>query len=249
MRSLGLAKVAVLVAGIGALAAAPALADTFTLNVSLASSGTVNQPIVITATGNDPTDGGALYLEIDAIPTTLTTTCPTGYLNGSQLAAATSSGQLVAFDQREDFDASGNFSNVNAFTPNATGQYLLCSYTDDGAGDTLATSTMTTSITAATAPVTPPTPPVTPQASKPVDTTKPRVTRSGNTLSCSVGRWANAPQKYSYRWLVARKVKSGAHGRTLGSAHKLRGRNVQCSVTASNSAGSTTATSTAFKVH
>jgi hypothetical protein len=246
MKSFGRAMSVALLPGVFALAlgigSPAAFAATFTLSVSVASSGTVNKPMVITATGNDPTGGGALYLEIDAIPTTLTTTCPTGYLNGSQLAAATSSGQLVAFDQREDFDASGNFSNVNAFTPDATGQYLLCSYTDDGAGDTLATSSLTTNITAAT-------PPVTPPASKPVATAKPRVTRSGNTLSCSAGSWTNAPQKYSYRWLVGHKVKSGARGRTLGSARKLRGRDVQCSVTASNSAGSTTATSTVFKVH
>jgi len=240
MRSFSLAKVAALVAGVAAFAlvSAPALADAFTLNLSLASSGTVNTPIVVTATGNDPTGGGALYLEIDAIPTTLVTSCPTGYLNGSELAASTSMGQHVAFDQPEDFDASGNFSNVNAFTPNAVGQYLLCGYTDDGATDTLATASMTTNVTASA-----------PIASKPVNTAKPRVTRAGNTLSCSTGRWANDPKKYSYRWLVAGMVKPGAHGRTLGSAHKLRGHTVQCSVTASNSAGSTTATSTAFKVH
>jgi hypothetical protein len=76
-------------AGIGFGLVSPiALANTFTLNLSLASSGTVGHPIVVTAGGTDPTGEGALYLEIDAIPTTVTTTCPTGYLNRSQLAAS-----------------------------------------------------------------------------------------------------------------------------------------------------------------
>jgi hypothetical protein len=221
-----------------ALASSVAVADTFSLKLSLPSPGIVGKTLAVTASGNDPTDAGALYLEIDAIPTSLATTCPTGYLNGSQLASSTSSGALVAFDQPEDFDASGNFSNVNGYTPNTTGQFLLCGYTDDGAGDTLAIDSMTTSIVAAQPPVL-----------KPVNTAKPRVTRGGNKLSCRAGRWKHAPRKYSYQWLVAGKVKRGAHGRTLGSARTLRGRIVRCSVTASNTAGRATATSAAFTVH
>jgi hypothetical protein len=226
-------------------AASAALADTFTLSMSLASAGTVGNAVVITSTGNDPTDGGALYLEIDAIPSTLTTTCPAGYNNAGQLAASTPAGALVAFDEREDFDASGNFSNVNAWVPNSAGQYLVCGYTDDGALDTLATASMVANITVASSPV----PLPTPHVEKPVNSTKPRVSRSGDTLSCSAGHWRNAPKRYSYRWLVARKVKNGARRRTLGSAHKLRGHSVQCRVTASNAAGSSTATSAPFRVH
>jgi hypothetical protein len=124
-----------------AIASSVALADTFTLNLSVAPSGTVGKALPVTATGNDPFDEGALYLEIDAIPTTVSPSCPTGYLNASQLAAS-SGGTLVAFDQPEDFDASGNFSNVNVFTPQTAGSLLLCGYTDDGAGDTLATTSM-----------------------------------------------------------------------------------------------------------
>jgi hypothetical protein len=224
------------------VASSPALGATFTVNLSLPSSGTIGTAMAVTASGVDPTDQGALYLEIDAIPTTLTTTCPSGYLNGSQLASSTPSGTLVAFDQPETFDASGSFSNVNGYTPAAAGTFLFCAYTDDGAGDTLATASATTTITA-TAPSPMPIP------TKPVNTTRPRVTRSGDTLHCSAGKWANAPLRYSYRWLVAGKVKAGAHGRTLGAAHKLRGHGVRCSVTASNSAGSATATSAAFTVH
>jgi hypothetical protein len=232
-----LSSATALTLGIGS---ATALGDTFTLGLSGPSSGTVGNALAITAAGTDPTDGGALYLEIDVIPVSLTTTCPTGYLNGSQLASSTSSGALVAFDQPEDFDATGAFTNVNAYTPAATGSFLLCGYTDDGAGDTLAITSRTVSIAAAQR---------TPPVSKPTNTAKPRVTRSGNTLRCSLGRWGNAPQTYAYHWLVAHKIRSGAHKRTFGSAGTLRGRKVQCRVIASNSAGSTTATSEPFTVH
>jgi hypothetical protein len=219
--------------------------------MSSASSGTVGTAVVITATGNDSPDAGALYLEIDAIPTSLATSCPGGYSNAGELASSTSQGALVSFDEREDFDASGNFSNVSAWLPDSAGQYLLCGYTDDGALDTLAVASKVVSVTTAPAPVPAPLPvPVpTPHVKKPVNTAKPRVTRAGNTLSCSVGRWSNTAQRYAYRWLVGRKVRSGARGRTLGSAHQLRGHGVQCSVTASNSAGSATATSATFTVH
>jgi hypothetical protein len=238
---------------VSGIAVSTARADTFTLSMSSAPSGTVGTAVVITATGSDPTDAGALYLEIDAIPTSLTTTCPAGYTDAGELASATSQGALVSFDELENYDASGNFSNVNAWVPNAAGQFLLCGYTDDGALDTLAIASKLMNITTVPAPPPPPPPPPvpvpTPHGKKPVNTTKPRVTRAGNTLSCSAGRWSNTPQRYAYRWLVARKVKGGAHGRTLGSARQLRGHGVQCSVTAANAAGSATATSAPFTVH
>lgn len=235
-RSLALAAVAAALAL--ATGSSPALAATFTLNLSVPSTGTVGTAMAITASGNDPTDQGALYLESDALPTTLVSTCPSGYLNASSLASSTPNGQFISLAQPEVFDASGNFSNVNSFTPSAPGTYLICAYTGDYAGDTLAAASMSTRITAAA-----------PQVRAPVNTTKPRVTRSGGTLRCSVGVWANAPVSYSYRWLVGVKVRNGARGRTLGPARKLRGHRVRCTVTASNSAGSASATSGAFTVH
>jgi hypothetical protein len=253
MRSLTRVALMAVLSGAATLAsgivASSAHADTFTLSMSSASSGTVGSAVVITATGNDSPDAGALYLEIDAIPTTLSSSCPGGYSNAGELASSTSQGALVSFDEREDYDASGNFSNVNAWLPNSAGQYLLCGYTDDGALDTLAIASKVVNVTTAPVPAPLPVPVPTPHAKKPVNKTKPHVTRSGNTLSCSVGRWSNTPERYAYRWLVGRKLKSGAQGRTLGSAHQLRGHGVQCSVTASNSAGSATATSAVLTVH
>ena len=236
MRSMGRAVLLAVVSGAFGIGSSTALADTFTLNLSLPSSGTVGRALVVTASGNDPTDAGALYLEIDAIPTSLATTCPGGYLNAEDLATSTPDGALVTLEQPESFDSSGNFSNVNAWVPAAAGTFLLCSYTDDYALDTLAMTSKTANITSARSPV-----------SKPVDTRKPHVTRARKTLLCGRGSWS-AANGYAYRWTVNGKTKHGALRARLAVTHKLRGRTVRCTVTASNAAGSTAATSPAFKV-
>jgi hypothetical protein len=147
MRSTGRAALLAFVSGAFGIGCSTALADTFTLNLSLSSSGTVGKALVVTATGKDPTDAGALYLEIDAIPTSLAMTCPTGYVNAEDLATSTPDGALVALEQPESFDSAGNFSNVNAWVPAAAGTFLLCSYTDDYALDALATTSKIANVT------------------------------------------------------------------------------------------------------
>jgi hypothetical protein len=72
--------------------------------------------------------------------------------------------------------------------------------------------------------------------------------RSGKKLVCQRGSWSNNPSRYSYGWLVNGKRKRGARGRTLGVTRKLRGRKVQCRVTAYNAAGATTARSRGLRV-
>jgi hypothetical protein len=221
------------IAALSALAPG-ALADTFTLHISAPSSVPVGKPMLIQASGTDPTDQGALYLEIDAIPASVTTTCPSGYLDGSQLATSTG-GDLVAFDQRENFDASGNFSTPVGYTPKSAQKILFCAYTDDGATDTLATSSTIVSVGAA--------------AKKPANTKKPRITRVHNTLMCGRGSWSNSPRSFAYAWLVDGKVKHGARRSKLTVSHSMRGDSVRCRVTASNQAGSASSLSAAFKVH
>ena len=237
MRSIGRAVLLAFVSGAFGIGSSTALADTFTLNLSLPSSGTVGKALVVTAAGDDPTDAGALYLEIDAIPTSLATACPSGYLNAEDLATSTPDGALVTLEQPESFDSAGSFSNVNAWVPAATGTFLLCSYTDDYALDTLAMTSKTAKITSAASP-----------ASKPVNTRKPHVTRAHKTLLCGRGSWSTSANGYAYRWTVNGKTKQGARRARLAVTHKLRGRTVRCTVTASNAAGSTAATSPAFKV-
>jgi hypothetical protein len=250
------ARLACLSIGIGAIAlgvAAPAGAQgCCTLSLSGASSGTVGTPYAITGSGTDvPADEGPYYLEIDAIPASFTTTCPTGYLNGGQVAAS-SGGSFVAFDEPENVDASGNFSNPNGFTAKTAGSVLFCGYTDDGAGDTLASASQIVDFQS------PSTGggtggggggPTGQGAVKPANTTKPRVTRSGNRLRCMPGTWTNSPTGFAYHWLVGGKTKAGARSATLTVTHLLRGHKVQCGVKVSNSAGSASALSAPFRVH
>jgi hypothetical protein len=249
------AKLACLSIGIGAIAlgvAAPAGAQgCCTLSLSGASSGTVGTPYAITGSGTDvPANEGPYYLEIDAIPASFTTTCPAGYLDGGSVAAS-SGGSLVAFDEPEGVDSSGNFSNLNAYTPKAATSVLFCGYTDDGAGDTLAAASQIVDFQAASTGgaggggggQTGQT------AVKPANTAKPHVTRSGNRLRCRPGTWSGSPAEFAYHWLVGGKTKAGARSATLTVTHALHGHKVQCGVTASNSAGSASALSAPFHVH
>jgi len=251
------ARLAWLSIAIGAIAlgvAAPAGAQgCCTLSLSGAASGTVGTPYAITGSGSDvPADEGPYYLEIDAIPASFTTTCPVGYLNGSQLAAS-SGGSFVAFDEPENVDSNGNFSNPNGYTAKTAASVLFCGYTDDGAGDTLATASQIVDFQSTgggggsggsgggggqTGQ----------GAVKPANTAKPHVTRSGNRLRCTRGTWANSPTEFAYHWLVGGKAKAGARSSTLNVTHSIRGHKVQCGVQASNSAGSASALSAPFRV-
>jgi hypothetical protein len=224
---------AVLVAlGVGA---APALGGTYTLNLSAPSSAQVGQPMIIQASGsNPPDDFFSSWLAIHAIPTSVLSTCPADENNAFQIASSTyaQGGEVVTNHQREDVDAAGNFSMPVAHTPSKPGRFLLCGYTDDGATTTLATASLALTVEDAASPT-----------AKPANLTRPRVTRSARRLVCSRGSWSNNPSGYSYGWLVNGKRKKGATGRTLAVTRKLRGRRVQCTVTASNAAGSSTAMS------
>jgi hypothetical protein len=83
---------------------------------------------------------------------------------------------------------------------------------------------------------------------RPASITAPRLTRAGRQLICSTGSWSNNPTRFSYRWRIGGHPKPGAKGRTLLVAAKLRGHKAQCSVTATNSAGSSMALSKPFSV-
>jgi hypothetical protein len=76
---------------------------------------------------------------------------------------------------------------------------------------------------------------------------RPRVKKSGGTLTCDGGRWKARPaQKLTYAWLAGGKPVAGAKGRRL-AARKVTGKSVACRVTARNKLGKATATSKAIK--
>src|SRR5262249_20584155 len=152
-------------------------------------------------------------------------------------------GAVVVMRQREATDAAGNWTIPVAVTPTSAGPWLLCGYTDDGMGSTLGGGSFVLDIkpapTPPAAPAAPPAaalPAAAPSAAvaaKPVNTTAPRVRRSGSTLVCDPGRWSSARGAFAFRWSVNGKRKQGANGRKLHVTRALRGRKLACRVTAS----------------
>jgi hypothetical protein len=232
------------------VAAAPALGADYNLSITGPSSATVGQPIVFQATGSNPaTDFFSSWLDVYAIPASAVGTCPAGYLTASQLANTTG-GETITNAQREDADSAGQFSMPFGYSPARSGRMLICGYTNDGATGTLATSFSSLDVQSSgsgggggggggNSPV----------LAKPANTAKPSLKRKGKKLVCRPGGWAGSPDGYAYGWRVNGKKKSGAHGQKLKISRGLRGRSVQCQVTAFNDAGATTAISRVLRVH
>jgi hypothetical protein len=252
-----------------AVGAPAAFAGTYTLDLAVPSSGTVGQPLVIQATGSNPADDFfSSWLDVAAIPTSVLSACPAGYLNASQVASSTSSqgGENVATALREDVDSAGNFAMPIAWTPGTAGRFLICGYTNDGATGTLTTASKVIDVQGATAPAPGPTPgpspspspgpvapapaPVSssPAVAKPAVIARPSLRRVGKKLACGPGSWANSPSGYSFSWLVNGKTKRGATGRTVRITRALRGKRAQCKVTAANAGGLATAVSRALRI-
>ena len=182
-------------------AASPAL-GAYTLNLSAPPTPAVGQPVVIQASGsNPPTDFFSSWLDVSAIPASVLSACPAGYLNAFQVASSTGAqgGEVVARAVREDVDARGNFSIPSVYTPTVPGRFLICGYTNDGAaahsGDGIAGPERAGSSAQGPA--------------RPANVSKPRVRRSGKKLVCKRGRWSNGPTRFSYAWLVNGKAKKG----------------------------------------
>jgi hypothetical protein len=146
-------RLAAALAAIGLAApAAPALADGFTLDLAQQSDAVVGRPLIIQATGTMPPHDIVFpyWFSLDAIPPAATATCPSDHLVGMQFATATG-GAIVTLDQPERPDAGGSFAIPVAVTPSSPGSVLLCGYTDDGSGGTLAAASLTLNIAPAPA--------------------------------------------------------------------------------------------------
>jgi hypothetical protein len=80
----------------------------------------------------------------------------------------------------------------------------------------------------------------------PVNTTAPLITGSavqGSILSCTNGAWTNSPSSYSYQWKSNGTNITGATSNTYTTVSGDIGNTITCVVTATNSAGSASATS------
>lgn len=167
-----------------AASATPALADGWSLGLAPQSSPTVGRPLIIQATGTMPPEdiGFPYWFSLDAIPTAATTTCPADHLVGMQFATGTG-GAIVTLDQPETPDSGGHFTIPVAVTPSAPGSILLCGYTDDGSGGTMAGASLTLDIAPAPASPAPaaPAPPGAPTRGR--TPSPPEYTRQG-AISC-----------------------------------------------------------------
>lgn len=137
--------------------ASPALADEpgYTMNLTAPPTATVGQPIIMQASGsNPPTDFFSSWLDVHAIPTSVLSACPAGYLNSAQVAESASAqgGEIIALGQREQVDAAGNWAMPIAYSPRVAGRFLICAYSNDGATYTFVARSHTLNVAAAHAP-------------------------------------------------------------------------------------------------
>lgn len=91
---------------------------------------------------------------------------------------------------------------------------------------------------------TPPPPP--PPPSPPTNTVPPKVTGTplpGDHLSCSDGSWTGSPSSFAFRWNRGGKTLSGANSSGYTVQILDEAQTLSCTVTATNSGGSTSATS------
>ena len=192
-----------LAAAIALGAPAPALAAGFTLDLTPRADAVVGRPLIIDATGTmPPADVGFPYFfSLDAIPTTVTTTCPPDRWEGAQFANA-NGGSLVVFTQAENPNVAGDFAIPVAVTPRAPGSVLLCGYTDDGADATLAAASLMLHIKPA------------PFSRAPA----PRAYAAQGIRSCRA-LFAGAQERACVRKIVRR---ANARCRRLGSRHARR---------------------------
>jgi hypothetical protein len=82
----------------------------------------------------------------------------------------------------------------------------------------------------------------------PLNTSRPRLTRSGSTLTCRRGSWRKTV-RFSYAWRVNGRARQGARKPRLTLGKARQHRRVSCSVTTSNAAGTTTASSAPLHMH
>jgi hypothetical protein len=136
---------------------------------------------------------------------------------------------------RDNAAISGATSSTYAVKAADAGHAVKCRVTaSNGGGSAMATSS----------PVTIKRPPR--------NTVAPKITgqpKVGRTLTCNKGTWTgSAPITYSYRWLRNGKVITGATAATYVAKAADAGKFVSCRVTAKNSVGAGTTTTTAVKV-
>lgn len=225
-----------------ALGAAPAAAANHYIHMSAPNPLTVGQPTVIQIDGvvAPPAEfWDASWIEVVALPGNLMPECP-GDADSAGLIAE-EAGNILAIAMRPNSDEAGNFANAVAVTPSAAGSVMICGYLYNEVGYTWAAAIMRLDVVA-------PSgggggPGGSASGGRPVNLTRPWVTRSGRRLVCHPGKWSNTSGRFAYSWLLdgsPRKVKGQ---RPLAPGPSARGHRVSCRVTAYGPGGTAAATS------
>jgi hypothetical protein len=250
----GVAVAAAAVLATGALAA-PAMATGpsypgETLSVALSAPSVAGQETGFVASGQQTDVGdfpGGFDLDVFIKDPTVDPTCSSSYSGEQNNYLTDPTERLFVVGDWEGLDSSFSVPFQGVFETPAS--WLMCAYSEWG-GDTAASAQL--SFTVAPATPTTPTAPTAPSGSTPagsspvampVNTSRPRITRAGQTLRCTSGTWSNSPTSFAYRWLSNGRAVHGATGSRLKLAHTLKGHRVQCGVTATNSAGNRSALS------
>jgi hypothetical protein len=136
-----------LAVAVGLVALAPssasAQADSFTLSLS-APPVVAGKSAVLRADGTIPVRDlfFSYWFSLSAIRPAVMTTCPEDHWEAVQIAQSTG-GAVIVLSQREIANAeTGAFSIPVGITGTRPGKLLLCAYTDDGATQTLAATSM-----------------------------------------------------------------------------------------------------------
>jgi hypothetical protein len=182
----------------------------------------VNHPVVLQATAQNPPLSEYAYLtwlDVALLRPEAASECPFDSGNANQIATA-AGGAILTIAQRINVDADGNYALPVAFTPIVTGPLLVCAYTYNEVGFTLAQASVTVNVQPAGA----------------AKARAPRLKRAGKSLICRPGRAGRVG------WVVDGRTKAGAHRLKLRITRALRGHSVACTVTS----GGATATSRAI---
>jgi hypothetical protein len=135
-------------------AARPAVAYNVTLNLSAPATAIVGQPMIIQVSGVDDYPYG-LWVTSVTIPASVLSSCPSAYLDATQVAAHVG-GEILSIASPVVPDPAGNYSNPIGYTPKAPGKVLICVYDGDGYTNTFASASMTLDVQPATStPTTP----------------------------------------------------------------------------------------------
>jgi len=232
---LALAAMATALLGLGATAA-PADAANHYIHMRSLAYPPAGQPTTITIDGvvAPPAEfWDESWIEVVALPGSLPQ-CPGDAQSGGAIAEQT--GVILAIAMHPNADEAGNFSNSVGYTPTRLGPLLFCGYLFNEVGETLSMAELRPEVVGSAGPGGG----GAAGGSRPVNRTRPWVSRSGRRLVCHPGSWSNATGSFAYNWLFDGHPTRVTGRRPIAPGPAARGHRVNCVVTAYGPGGSST---------